>query len=185
MKVRLLFVVLLSLSFLIPAQSSARRKKRVFKRKWSISLVNGYNFANYPKGRGSANGPFEWKEPEGQMHPFFSALEISRNTGFYEMGAKIQHVGPTFVTPFFKWNWNKNNSRSSIIPSLMIGVVPYHLMGGWLRVNLGLSLNRYISIDPFLGVYAWYLLKKDDHPPKYEKRYKIHFNTGLRINMYY
>lgn len=179
MKKHLLFLSLISLCFLAPIDSSARKKRRVFKRKWSLSLINGYTF--YQQKKPSANDPLAWDNLEGQMHKFFSALEISRNLGRYEIGAKIQHIGPTFVSPFITWNMNKNNSRASIIPSLSFGVVPSHIMGGWLRLSLGLSLNRYVSLSPFTGVYIWHKIIKD---PKYEK-YSLHLNTGLKINLYY
>ena len=178
MKKQILFLILITFCFLVPVESSAK-KRRVFKRKWSISLVNGYSY--YWQKKASGRKITEWGDLEGQMHPFFSALEISRNMGYYEIGAKIQHLGPTFVSPFLKWNWNKNNSRASIIPSLTVGVVPSHIMGVWLRLNLALSLNRYMSIAPFAGAYAWYKFKDD---PLYEKS-SLHLNAGLRINFYY
>lgn len=178
MKKHLLFLSLISLCFLAPVESSAK-KKRVFKRKWSLSFSNGYSF--YQSKKPSASAPMEWGNLDGQMHPFFSAVEISRNMGYYELGAKVQHLGPTFVSPFFKWNLNKNNSRASIIPSITLGVVPAHVMGVWLRVALGLSLNRYMSLSPFVGTYTWYKVKEDE---KYEK-YNLHLNAGLAINLYY
>ena len=178
MKKQILFLILITFCFLIPVESSAK-KRRVFKRKWSISLANGYSY--YWLKKASVRKTTEWGDLEGQMHLFFSALEISRNMGYYEIGAKIQHLGPTFVSPFFKVNLNKNNSRAFIIPSLTVGVVPSHVMGVWLRLSLALSLNRYMSIAPFAGTYAWYKLKDD---AEYEK-FNIHLNAGLKINLYY
>ena len=185
-KKQLLFFVLFSLCFLAPVESEAKRKRRFSLRKWSLSFANGYTLGQIKKSTKSAL-PGEkirsayWTEMEGQMHPFFSSLEISRNFGYYEIGAKIQNLGSTFVSPFFKLNFNKNNSKASIIPSLTLGVVPSHLMGSWLRLSLGLSFNSYVSISPFIGAYAWYKINNDG---KYEK-YNFHFNTGLRINLYY
>ena len=186
MKNQILFSLLLSLFFMIPVKSSARKIK-TFKRNWSVSIVNGYSFAVYPKRKGIQNSkpskrdPFAWEDLEGQMHPFFSSLEISRNMGYYEIGAKIQNLGPTFVSPFFKLNFPKNNSRAVIMPSLTLGIVPSHIMGAWLRVGVSLSLHRYFSIAPFIGVYSWYKIRDD---ARYEKNGR-HWNTGLRINLYY
>lgn len=182
-KKQILFFSLISLCFLAPVESSTKKKRRVYKRKWSISLTNGYNI--YQDKKGSQRDPLkldeDWGELEGQMHSFFSSLDISRNFGYYEIGAKIQNLGSTFVSPFFKWNVIKNSSRANIVPSVTVGVVPSHIMGAWLRLGLGLSLNRYASFTPFIGTYAWYKIKDD---PKYEK-WNLHLNTGLSINLYY
>ena len=185
-------IFLLLICFFIPLESTAK-KRRIFKRKLSISYVSGYTFHSQKKPGVGVTG--DWgKILDGQMDSFFSALEVARNFGRYELGAKIQNLGPAFVTPFVKWNWNKNSSRASIIPALTFGVVPSHAMGVWLRLSLGLSLNRYSAIEPFIGTYAWYKIKdipnpgnekiKDISNAKYEK-YNFHFNTGLRINLYY
>lgn len=178
MKKHLLFISLVSLCFLAPVESSAR-KKRYFKKKWSLSLTNGYTF--YQVKKPSSEGPMVWGNLEGQMHKFFSALELSRNMGYYEIGVKIQNLGPTFASPFVTWNMVKNNYRASIVPALTFGIVPSHIMGGWLRLSLGLKLNRYVSLAPFVGMYAWRKIIDD---PKYEKN-SLHVNTGLKINMYY
>ena len=185
MKKYILLFISLSLCFLVPIESSARKKRRrVYKKKWSISLTNGYSFYQYEK-KGDANDPMSidtnWGGQEGQMYSFFSSLDISRNFGYYEVGAKIQNLGPTFVSPFVKINLTKNNSTAKIVPSVTLGVVPSFLAGVWLRAGLGLSLNRYISFTPFVGAYAWHKLKED---PKYEKL-NLHVNTGLSINLYY
>ena len=178
MKKQLLFLSFMSLCFLLPSHSSFAKKKRVFKKNWSFSIVNGYTFHQQKKA--SARDVTEWGDLEGQMHPFFSSLEISRNLGYYEIGAKIQNLGPTFISPFFKWNWRKNNSKASIVPALTLGFVPSHIMGSWLRMEVGLSLNSYVSIAPFAGVFAWYKIKDD---AKYEK-HNFHLNAGLRISLY-
>lgn len=178
MKKPILFLTLITFCFLAPVESLAKRKK-VFKRKWAFSITNAYTFDSLKKTT-SANDPFKWEDLEGQMQSFFSALEISRNMGSYEVGAKIQHKGIAFVSPFFKWNINKNNSRSSVVPAITLGVVPSHIMGGWLRLELAVSLNRYVSLAPFIGSYAWYEIKDS---PQYEK-YDAHFNVGLKISLY-
>ena len=174
-----LFLSLISLCFLAPSQSEARKRKRSFKRKWAVSLTNGFNLYRIKKG--SAKSAMKWGDPEGQMHFAFSSFDISRNFGYYEIGAKIQNIGPTFVSPFIKWNLNKNSSRASIVPAISLGVVPSHILGTWLRLSLGLSINPYFSIAPFVGTYAWFKIKDD---PEYEK-YNLHFNAGLRISLYY
>ena len=176
MKKQFLFFILVSLCFLSPVESSVK-KRRVFSRKWSLSLTNGYSFRQHKK----SVEILDLGDTEG-INRFFSSLEISRNFGYYEVGARIQSSNHLpFVSPFLKWNGNKNNSRAHIVPSLTWGIVPSHLMGSWLRLGLGLSLNSYVSISPFMGVYAWYKIKDD---PKYNK-YNFYLNAGLRISLYY
>lgn len=170
---------LLCLCALIPVESSAKRRRLYKKKKWSLSVTSGYTL--YKKSKGSQRELFSWADEEGQMHEFFSSLDISRNFGYYEIGAKIQNTGSAFVSPFFKWNINKNTAKASIIPSLTIGIVPAHTVGIWLRASLSLALNRYVSFTPFVGTYAWYKIKDD---PKYEKGNFL-INTGLSINLYY
>ena len=161
-------------------EAEARKRRKVFPRKWSISLVNAYSF--YEIKKSNAAEPYTWTDWEdGQTQKFFSALELSRNFGRFEVGAKIQNTKHTFVSPFFKWNLNKNYSKASIVPSFTVGFVPSILLGAWLRASLGLSINRYVSVEPFVGVYAWDKIKDD---PKYEN-YSAHFHTGLKINLYY
>lgn len=173
----------LSLFFLLLtpfSKSEARKKRKASNRKWSISTVNGYSF--YQDKKSSAEKPGEWSlTGEGQMQSFFSALELSRNFGHFEMGSKIQNKGPAFISPFVKLNFNKNDQRASIIPSITFGLIPSIIFGSWLRASLGLSLNRYMSLEPFLGAYAWYKVKDN---PKYEK-YNWHLHIGLKINLYY
>ena len=176
--------LLFSLIFLFLAPFSQleakKRKRKVFPRKWSLSLVNAYSF--HEKGKSNIGEPGTWTDLEdGQTQKFFSALELSRNFGQYEVGAKIQNTKHTFISPFLKWNLNKNYSRASIVPSFTVGVTPSILMGAWLRAGLGLSINRYMSLEPIIGAYAWTKIK--DHP-KYEK-YGWHLHAGLRINLYY
>ena len=158
-----------------------KRKRRVFPRKWSLSLVNAYHL--YAKSKKSnieiPNTLTDWED--GQTQILFSALELSRNFGHYEIGAKIQNTKHTFLSPFVKWNLNKNYSRAGIVPSLTVGVVPSILMGAWIRASLGFSVNRYMSLEPFIGGYAWRKIKES---AKYEPS-NLHFNAGLRINLYY
>ena len=181
MKQLILFLSLFVFLMAPFSKAEARKKRKYSARKWSVSMVNGYSF--YQAKKSSADRPGEWLlTGEGQMHSFFSALELSRNFGHFEMGAKIQNKGSAFVSPFVKGNFNKNNSRASIIPSVTFGLVPSNgLFGSWLRASLGLSVNRYMSLEPFVGTYAW--LKVKDNP-KYEK-YNWHLHTGLKINLYY
>lgn len=188
MKKYILLLISLSLCFLAPIESSARKKKkrRVYKKKWSISLTNGYRIHQYRRAdaRDHMKIDSEWGGQEGQMYRFFSSLDISRNFGYYEIGAKIQNLGPTFVSPFFKLNMAKNNSRSKIVPSVTLGVVPSRTMGGWLRAGLGLSLNRYVSFTPFVGAYTWYKIINGGASSGYEK-WSYHINTGLSVSLYF
>ena len=178
---QLFLFISLFILFLLPfSKAEARKKRRVSPRKWSFSLVNAYSF--YQAKKSGTELPGAWNHTgEGQMHSFFSALEFSRNFGYFEMGAKIQNKGQSFISPFIKGNFNKNNSRASIIPSVTFGLIPSSLFGSWLRLSLGLSLNRYMSLEPFIGAYAW--LKVKDNP-KYEQ-YNWHLHSGLKINLYY
>ena len=185
MKRQFLFLSLILL-FLTPfSKSEARKKRRVNPRKWSVSIVSAYSFFELKKP--SAQTPGEWdNSADGQMHDFFSALELSRNFGSFEAGARIQQSGPAFISPFLKWNLNKNHSRASIIPAFTIGVVPAFIMGSWMRASLGLSINRYMSLEPFVGVYAWYKIQATGSvsAAKYED-YNLHFHSGLKVNLYY
>ena len=182
-----LFVFIALICCLAPLESSAK-KRRVFKRKWSLSLTNGYSLFSLPNSKASSRFSTEEGNIEGQMNPFFSSLDISRNMGYYEIGAKIQSSGPAFVSPFFKWNLIKNNSRAGLVPSLSFGIVPAHIFGFWFRLGFALSLNRYISLTPFIGSYGFYKIKDDENAVQngaiYQK-YNIHFNSGLRVNLYY
>ena len=185
MKRQFLFLSLILLLLTPFSNSEARKKRKAYSRKWSMSIVSAYSFFELKKP--SAQKPGVWDDSvDGQMQDFFSALELSRNFGYFEVGAKIQQSGPAFISPFLKWNLNKNNSRASIIPAFTMGFVPSRLMGSWLRASLGLSINRYMSLEPFVGVYAWYKIQDTGSllAAKYEN-YNLHFHTGLRINLYY
>ena len=185
MKKSFLFIAFASLCLLIPVSSEAEKKKRkrTFKRKWSLSVTNGYSFYRYKKG--SSQASTDWGYLDGQMHLFFSSLDVSRNFGYYEVGAKIQNSGSTFISPFFTWNLNKNHSKASFVTSLTLGIVPAHLMGSWLRLNFSWYLNRYLSLSPFVGAYTWILVKNSaDNSIKYEK-YNIYSHAGLSIKLYY
>ena len=180
MQKQFLFVLLLSILF-TPLETEAKKKRRKFQRRWSFSIVNAYGFYNLPNKKISQRKVFDWGDVDGPMHPFFSSLEISRNLGRYEIGAKIQDSGPAFVSPFLKWNLKKNKGKTFLVPAITFGLVPSHIPGIWLRLGIGFSLNSYISFSPFLGISAYYKLKED---PKYEK-YHTNLNVGLRINLYY
>ena len=179
-KKQITFFLFISL-FFIPLETEAKKKRKTFQRRWSFSIVNAYGFYNFPNKKGSQRKVFEWGDVDGPMHPFFSSLEISRNFGHYELGAKIQDSGSAFVSPFLKWNLNKNKGRNFFVPAVTFGLVPSHIMGAWLRLGTGFSFNSYVSFSPFIGMSAYYKLTED---PKYEK-YNIHLNAGLRINLFY
>ena len=117
------------------------------------------------------------------MESVFSALEVSRNFGNYEVGARIQNTFSSFVSPFFKFNFVKNYSNANFVPSLTVGVSPSSLLiGAWTRLGAAFSLNRYLSLEPFAGTYAYY--KIEDMKLPYEKS-KIYFHAGLRFNLYF
>ena len=176
----LIFSAILLILTPISNVEARKRKRKIFPRKWSISLVNAYSF--YELKKPNASTPYTWTDWEdGQTQKFFSALELNRNFGRFEVGAKIQNSKHTFISPFLKWNLNKNYSNASIVPAFTLGFVPSIVMGVWLRASLGLSVNRYLSLEPFVGSYAWHKIKG---PPEYEKN-SAHFHTGLKINLYY
>jgi len=181
MKLKVLFLLLISLFYPI---DSLAKKKKYSKRAFSLSLVNGYTF--YPSRLSSAHS-FNLDDAgqliygDGQMYsPFFSSLELARNFGRYELGARIQNISEAFITPFLKWNFIKNHSKYPLIPSLTWGVVPSRLLGSWLRASLALRLSHQSSLEPFLGFYGWYNLGLIG----FEKS-GYHFHAGLRINLYF
>ena len=183
---RLLLLVFLFISVTFSAEAN-QKKRKVFKRRLSISFVSAYTLHSYPKKL--TPDPFQPgqipQKPilgDSQIESVFSALEISRNFGFYEVGVRIQNTFSSFVSPFFKWNVIKNYSQSRIVPSLTVGVTPSSvLMGSWLRVGMGVSLNRYLSLEPFLGSYIYYKIAEHG---LYEK-WNSYFHAGLRFSLYY
>lgn len=182
MKRLVLFLILAGLVS-IPMEAFAKKRSKIFKRKLGVSIVNAYTFHSY-KDRPNVYAPKDAGRlitGDGQMYKFFSALEIARNYRNYEIGARIQLISTTFISPFLKWNLIKNDSRATIVPSLTIGLVPSQIMGGWLRAGLALSLNRYSSVEAFTGAYLW---QKIGDIAEYEKN-GYHFNAGLKINLYY
>ena len=181
MKQVFLLFVLISLFYSV---ESSAKKRRFFKRSLSISLVNGYTFYSSIKKNDAygLNDPGRLIDGDNQMYSFFSSLELARNFGRYEIGARIQNIFIAFISPFFKFNFIKNYSKALIVPSLTIGLIPSDLMGGWLRGSLALSLGNYSSLEPFVGIYGWYKIKED--MPKYEKT-NLHFHVGVRTNLYF
>ena len=181
MKLGIVFFLMTGL--LYPVDSFAK-KQRYSKRALSISLVNAYSF--YPSNQDiSVHKPGDARQlidGDGQMQPFFSALEIARNFGRYELGARIQNVSTTFISPFIKWNLIKNYSNSYVVPSFTLGVTPSQLLGAWLRGSLAFYLSHYSSLEPFVGIYGWYKLTDI---AEYEKSNFLHLHVGLRINLYF
>ena len=173
----MILLVFLSLGF--GFESSGKRKKRKRTAKWSVSISNGYTF--YSQKKSSVKGLEFWSHLDGQMNTYFSSLEVGRNFGSYEVGGRLQFLGPSFVSPYLKWNIVNKNSRNAFKPSLTFGVVPSHLMGGYVKFNLGLAVNSYFVLNPFVGFYAWYRLKDI---MEYEKS-NYHVNAGLSLSMYF
>lgn len=165
--------------FLIGAGAFAAQKKSRYLSKWSVALTNGYTFyENKKSGVGEAGS---WGGVDGQMNLFFSSIEIARNFNNYEIGGKIQLLGPSFVSPFVKWNIIRQSKSTIFKPSIMLGVVPSELFGVYARVNFGLQWNHYITLNPFVGVYSWYKIAEN---PKYEKQ-NLHVNAGFSLNLYF
>ncbi|MCY4321561.1 MAG: hypothetical protein OXC37_04045 [Bdellovibrionaceae bacterium] len=179
-KLFLFFLIFVVLSPFNIAEAQTKKSRKVFLRKWSLSLVNGYSF--YSLKKSNIKKPFsltDWED--GQTQEFFSALELARNFGLFEIGAKIQNTKQTFISPFLKLNSSKNYSNKNILGSLTFGFTPSILMGAWLRASLSLSVNKYLSLEPFMSIYAWHKIK--EHPEYADQN--LHLNTGLKINLYY
>lgn len=159
---------------------SADARKRPKNRTWSLSIASGYTFYNL-KEKNSPAASTEVSGYDGQMNTYFSALEISRNFGYYEVGGKIQLFDHTFISPFFKFNFFRNHRRARIVPSLTLGVVPSPLWGGYARFGLSWFLNPHFSIRPFCGIYGWSRGK----PRKDYIKHNIHINAGIAISIYF
>ena len=180
---KLAFFSFLILS-LFPINSLAK-KRRYSKRTLSISVVNAYTFYSVKQENSSAHPPGDPAriiEGDGQMYLTFSALELARNFGRYEIGARIQNISTNFISPFFKFNFIKNYSKSIVVPSLTLGFVPSRLLGAWSRASLSIYLSHHSTLEPFIGVYSWYKLTDDlsNHIKS-----NTHFHAGLRINLFF
>ena len=159
---------------------SAEARKKIKNRTWSLSITNGYTFYNL-KEKNSPDASTEPSGYDGQMNTVFSSLEISRNFGYYEVGGKLQLFDHTFISPFFKINFRRNHKRARFIPSLIFGIVPSPLWGGYARIGFSWFSNSRLSFRPFIGVYGWHRSK----PNKHYIKYNIHMNTGLTISIYF
>ena len=159
---------------------SAEGRTRAKNRTWSLSITNGHTLYNL-KDKNSPDPSTEPSGYDGQMNTTFSSLEISRNFGYYEVGGKLQLFDYTFISPFLKINFRRNHKRARIVPSLILGIVPSPLFGGYARTGFSWFLNSRLSFRPFIGVYGWYRSKPNKH---YIKR-NIHINTGITISIYF
>ena len=168
------------LTVFLQAQT-AQSKKRYKKRKWSVSITNGYTFYDRHEKNSALNASTDLSGHEGQMNRFFSALEISRNFGYYEWGGKLQLFDYGFASPFLKINFRKNRRRAAWIPSLTLGVVPSFLFGGYARLALDLFPHPYWSLRPFVGIYSWKRIKIYEH---YIKN-NIHLNGGVSLTVHF
>ena len=164
---------------------SIAKKRNYSKRVLSMSFVNAYTFHSLKQENSSAHPPGDparMVEGDGQMYLTFSAIELARNFGRYELGARIQNISTNFISPFFKFNFIKNYSKSIIVPSLTLGLVPSKLFGAWSRASLSVYLSHYSTLEPFIGVYSWY--KLSDELSSYIKS-NTHLHAGLRINLFF
>jgi len=164
---------------LIGSFESLGKRKKKRSPKWSISISNGYTF--YSPKKSSVEGFKFWSHLDGQMNMHFSSLELGRNFGSYELGGRLQMVGPSFVSPYFKWNIVNKNNKITFKPSLVFGLVPSHLVGGYIRFQLGWRVNSYLVLNPFVGAYAWYKLIENI---EYEQ-FNYHINGGLSVNLFF
>ena len=172
-------ILLALLSFSFGFESSGKKRKRKKKAAWSVSVSNGYTFYS---GKKSSIKSFDfWSDLDGQMNSYFSSLKIGRNFGSYEIGGRLQFIGPSFVSPYLKWNIINKNKKTVLKPSITLGIVPSHLMGGYIRFNLGLAVNSYFVFNPFVGIYGWYRLIDST---EYEQ-YNYHANSGLTLSVYF
>ena len=164
---------------------------------WSFSLVSGYTVKSPRKSFSLVSGYIvksprksvglslsDWTGGDGQMRQFFSALEIARLLGRYEVGARIQNIGPTFITPFMKVNFRKGgrSRRFALRPSLSFGLVPFSIMGFWSRAELEIALRQELGISPFVGLYSFIKIVED---PRYEDVIPLFANVGIRLSLYY
>ena len=172
-----LILIVLSLVFLMSFEALGAKRK---KRKWSLTISNGYTFHSMNEKSREGESPEHGIGTDGQMNYFFSNLELRRNFGRYEVGGKIQLFREALISPFIKINFTKNRSRTSIIPYLTLGFVPARLMGAYTRLGLDLAINRYFVLSPFVGCYAWHKIKISSY-----ERKNIHFNGGLNVTLYF
>ena len=176
-KYGIIFLVLFVFGF--GFESLGKRKKKRSP-KWSVSITNGYTFYSKKK-KSSINASEFWDHLDGQMNTFFSSLDVGRNFGYYEIGGRIQFIGPTFISPYLRWNMISKNKKNILKPALTLGVVPSDLVGAYAKLSLGIAVNRYLVIHPFAGFYAWY---KNKDNVEYE-RFNHHANGGLSLNLYF
>ena len=127
-----------------------KRKRRSGLRKWSVSAVNGYTFFQTERPRSKQQAY------DGQMKSFFSSLEVARNFGRFEAGARLQFYEEAFVSPFIKLNFIKNTKRRAFIPFMITGLSLSSLTGVYARLGLSLFFKRYFAFSPFVGTYFWY-----------------------------
>ena len=173
MNKKLICLLLITPVLLLSFSADAKEKKRRKLRKWSVAASNGYTF--HQKRSSMSEG--ELIAYDGQMKSYFSALEVARNFGRYEVGSRIQFYEEAFVSPFIKVNFIKNYKRKSFVPFMILGVSPSSLAGIYARLGLSLFFKRYFSFSPFLGAYAWFNLRE---VPNYRK-YNFHLHGGLSL----
>ena len=172
-----IILITLALVFLMSFQALGAKRK---KRKWSMTVSNGYTFYSMNKIDREGESPEHGIGTEGQMNFFFSNLELRRNFGNYEVGGKIQLFHEAFISPFIKINFAKNISRTAVIPYLTLGVVPARLTGAYMRFGLDIAINRYFSLGPYVGGYAWHKIKNSPY-----ERFNVQFNGGLNTTLYF
>ena len=151
-----------------------KKRKRRKLRKWSIAASNGYTFH---QRTASMSGSEKLIAYDGQMKSYFSALEVARNYGRYEVGSRIQFYEEAFASPFVKVNFIKNYKRNAFVPFLTVGISPSSLAGVYARLGLNMFFKRYYSFSPFVGTYFWINTRKLSN---YQK-YNFHLNGGISL----
>lgn len=178
MNKKLLCLFLITPVLLLSFSADAKKRKRRKLRKWSIVASNGYTFHQRTS---SMSGSEKLIAYDGQMKSYFSALEVARNFGRYEVGSRLQFYEEAFVSPFVKVNFIKNYKRKSFVPFMILGVSPSSLAGVYARLGLSLFFKRYFSFSPFLGTYFWFNIRKLSN----YRDYNFHLYGGLSLAIHF
>ena len=165
----------------LSADARKRKKRRSGLRKWSVTAVNGYSFLQTERPRESEKPPPAY---DGQMKSYFSSLDLARNFGYFEAGARLQFYEEAFVSPFIKWNFIKNTRRRTFIPYMITGLSISSLGGVYARLGLSLFFKRYFALSPFVGTYFWYKMRGESKVLKPYSDYNWLFHGGMSLSIY-